>query len=231
METGKGTVIVALFFALETHKKSRWGSLLYIQNLFLSVCVSTVEKKRERGKPSSKNPCLSRVNTISIYIVENSIVLCSALKTVFLYIYWSLGSPFSFPFFACPISATTKGRMFVSKSKRNMQPILCSWDFSPSFSSSFPFLTLIPGSMAQHSVILSKLSPNFHAMRHSPKHIPTFDTINGRDETRKKKQVQPQFSFFYFSILKWNLKKKKERRKKQHVYYLLWALCWASIKL
>jgi hypothetical protein len=83
-----------------------------------------------------------------------------------------------------------------------MQPILCSWDFSPSFSSSFPFLTLIPGSMAQHSVILSKLSPNFHAMRHSPKHIPTFDTINGRDETRKKKQVQPQFSFFYFSILK-----------------------------
>ena len=64
--------------------------------------------------------------------------------------------------------------------------------------------------MAQHSVILSKLSPNFHAMRHSPKHIPTFDTINGgmRLGRRNKFNLNSLLLFFYFKM---KLKKKKER--------------------
>ena len=182
------------FFRSRDAQKIPMGvSLIHTKPLSLCVCLYSRKKKRERKTLIEKPMFITREHHIHLYSREQYSTLFGSKDGLSLYIL-IFGVPLFLPVFRVPYQCHYKGSNVRVKVQRNMQPILCSWDFSPSFSSSFPFLTLIPGSMAQHSVILSKLSPNFHAMRHSPKHIPTFDTINGRDETRKKKQVQPQFS-------------------------------------
>ena len=182
------------FFSLQRRTKNPDGGLSYTYKTSFSLCVSLQQKKKRERKTLIEKPMfITREHHIHLYSREQYSTLFGSKDGLSLYIL-IFGVPLFLPVFRVPYQCPYKGSNVRVKVQRNMQPILCSWDFSPSFSSSFPFLTLIPGSMAQHSVILSKLSPNFHAMRHSPKHIPTFDTINGRDETRKKKQVQPQFS-------------------------------------
>ena len=119
METGKGTGIVGALFSLQRRTKNPDGGLSYTyKNLFLSVCLYS--RKKERGKPSSKNPCLSRVNTISIYSREQCSTLFGSKDGLSLYT--DLWGPLFLPVFRVPYQCTTKGRMFVSKSKETCSP-------------------------------------------------------------------------------------------------------------
>ena len=168
-------------------------SLIHTKTSF-SLCVSTVEKKREEN-PHRKTH-VYHAWTPYPSIVENSVVLCSALKTVFLYIL-IFGVPFSFPFFACPISALQRVECSCQSPKKHAAHFMQLGFFSIFFFF-FPFLDADPriDGPAQRDSLQAK--PQFSCDETQPKTHSDLWYHQWRDETRKKKQVQPQFSSSIF---------------------------------
>lgn len=172
-------------YSLQRHRKIPVGSLIQHDDPFF------LNRKQEERNPHRKTHVfITREHHIHRYCVCVVCVYSSPAQLQRRSIELILRG--SLLFFRVPYQPSTKGRMFVSKSKETYPFYAVGIFFS---SSSSPFLTLIPGSMAQHSVIL-QTKPQFSCDETQPKTHSDLWYHQWRDE----KQVQPQFPSLHFSL-------------------------------
>ena len=160
--------------APERRTKIPVGSLIQDPFFFLY----RKHKKKRKETLIEKPMFITREHHIHLYCIVAVVLLSSKRRSILI---------FGVPSFSRALSAHYKGSNVRVKVQRNI-PILCSWDIF-----FFSFLTLIPGSMAQHSVIL-QTKPQFSCDETQPKTHSDLWYHQWRDE----KQVQPQFPSLSF---------------------------------